>query len=52
MFDFAWQIVFITLTLYVYIIINVCVYVYYEGPLQISAIALNGIPSGNKIYLI
>ena len=26
--------------------------IYYEGPLQISATALNGIPSGNKVYLI
>ena len=26
--------------------------VYYEGPLQISVIALNDIPSGNKVYLI
>ena len=30
-----------------YIIINFCVCIHYEAPLQISAIALNGIPSGN-----
>ena len=42
--------------LYIYIYVHykkhISVCIYYEGTLQISAIALNVIPSGNKVYLI